>query len=86
MKWLAPPPAPMTEEVKEILTRECPNGLLVVLDEEFPSDCYAAADLIGINCEDLAAELLDEECGAGVRLASEKAICDGGAGGQIASC
>lgn len=37
-----------------------PNGLRVVLDQEFPSDCDAAGDLTGINCEDLATLPLDE--------------------------
>ena len=60
MKWFVPPPAPMTEEVKEILIREHPNGLRVVLDQEFPSDCDAASDLTGINCEYLATLPLDE--------------------------
>lgn len=60
MKWFVPPPAPMTEEVKEILIREHPNGLRGVLDQEFPSDCDAAGDLTGINCEDLATLPLDE--------------------------
>ena len=49
----------MTEEVKEILIREHPNGLRVVLDQKFPSDCDAAGDLTGINCEDLATLPLD---------------------------
>ena len=60
MKWFAPPPAPMTEEVKETLIREHPDGLRVVLAEEFPSECNAASDLLGITCEDLATLLLDE--------------------------
>lgn len=63
MKWLALPPAPITEEVKEILIREHPDGLRV---EEFPSDCNAAADLIGINCEDLATLLLVEPPATGL--------------------
>ena len=66
MKWFVPPLAPMTEEVKEILIREHPNGLRVVLDQEFPSDCDAAGNLTGINCEDLATLLLDEPPATGL--------------------
>lgn len=66
MKRFAPPPAPMTDEVKEILIREHPDGLRVVLDEEFPSNCNAAGDVIGINCEDLARCLLDEPPATGL--------------------
>lgn len=60
MKWFAPPPAPMTEEMKETLTREHPEGLRVVLAEEFPQDWASVADLIGIDCENLVKLLLDE--------------------------
>jgi len=60
MKWFAPPPAPMTETLKEALIREHPDGLRVVLAAEFPQDCASVADLIGIDCENLATLLLDE--------------------------
>lgn len=66
MKWFAPPPAPMTEEVKEALIREHPDGLRVVLAEEFPSECNAAGDLLGIDCDDLATLLLDEPPATGL--------------------
>lgn len=60
MKWFAPPPSPMTEELKGILIREHPDGLRVVLAEEFPPDCTSVSDLIGIDCENIATLLLDE--------------------------
>lgn len=41
------------EEMKETLTREHPEGLRVVLAEEFPQDWPCVADLIGIDCENL---------------------------------
>jgi hypothetical protein len=66
MKWFVPPPAPMTEEVKEMLIQEHPSGLRVVLDEEFPSDCAAAGDLIGINSEDRVTLLIDEPPATGL--------------------
>lgn len=60
MKWFAPRPSPMTAELKEVLIREHPEGLRVVLAEEFPPDYTSVSDLIGIDCENLATLLLAE--------------------------
>lgn len=60
MRWYAPPPAPMTEELKDTMIREHPDGLRIVMAEEFPQDGAFVADLIGIDCEDLATLLVDE--------------------------
>ena len=66
MKWFAPPPSPMTEELKEILIREHPDGLRIVLAEEFPPDYTSGSDLIGIDCENLATLLLEEPPATGL--------------------
>jgi len=50
----------MTEEVKETLIREHPDGLRVVMAEEFPQEAATVTDLIGIDCEDLVTLLVDE--------------------------
>ena len=45
-------PKPLTDEVKETLIDEHPDGLRVVLEEENPQDATSAGDLLGINLED----------------------------------
>lgn len=43
---------PIPEDVKRALIEEHPDGLRVVLDDEYPQDLTTAGDLIGINFDD----------------------------------
>jgi hypothetical protein len=43
---------PIPEHVKQALIEEHPDGLRIVLEDEFPQDQTTAGDLIGINFDD----------------------------------
>lgn len=60
MKWFVPAPEAMSNELKETLIREHPDGLRVVLAEEHPQDGPSVAELIGVDSEDLATLLAAE--------------------------
>ncbi len=67
MKYYAPPVPPMTEELKETLIREHPDGLRVVMAEEYSGDCVTVGDLVGMDFED-PLMLLEMEPPASERL------------------
>lgn len=40
---------PMTEDLKEALVREHPDGIWLVLAEEYPQQQTTAGDLLGVD-------------------------------------
>jgi hypothetical protein len=43
---------PIPEHVKDALIEEHPDGLRIVLEDEYPSDMTTAGDLVGINFDE----------------------------------
>lgn len=67
MKYYAPSVPPMTEELKETLIREHPDGLRIVMAEECSGHGVTAGDLVGMDFED-PLTLLEMEPPASERL------------------
>ena len=43
---------PIPEHLKETLIAEHPDGLRVVLEDEYPQEMTTAGDLVGVNFDD----------------------------------